>query len=317
MIFNAHDDVWTNVTKKRELGIDNIFREYHYKQYKKGGLSGGIFVVWTDKEYKEDSMKRTFEIIKNMSLEVVKNKDIIKIIKTKEDFDKAVSENKLAVVIGVEGLNFIREDIDVIYTLYMLGVRNINLTWNEENLIATGVKGNPKRGLTLLGVRTVELIERLGIVLDVSHANEKTFWDICNVTNKPIIASHSNCRNICDVPRNLTDEQLKAISEKNGVVGINICKSFVSSNKNNQTIEALVNHLEHMVEIMGIDHVGFGFDFCDYLYDDNEDSTLKGFESLDEIQNLINLLIKRGYKKEEIEKIKYKNFERAIGEIID
>lgn len=313
MVFNAHDDIWTNVTKKKELGIKNVFREYHYKQYKKGGLDGGIFVVWNDEE---NSTKRAFEIIKNMCLEIIENSDVMRIIRGNEDFLKAKNENKLAVVIGVEGLNFIRDDIEILYMLYMLGVRNINLTWNEENLIATGVKGNAKRGLTSFGTSVVYLMERLGIVLDVSHANEKTFWDICNVTSKPIIASHSNCKSICDVPRNLTDEQLKAISEKNGVVGINICKSFVSQNKNNQTIEGLVNHLDHMVEIMGIDHVGFGFDFCDYLYDDNEVSTLKGFERLDKVQNLLNLLAERGYSSEDIEKIKYKNFVRVIGEII-
>lgn len=316
MIFNAHDDVWTNVTKKKELGIKNVFKEYHYKQYKKGGLNGGIFVVWNDEENDENSTKRAFEIIKNMSLEIIENRKVMRIIKNKEDFIKAENEKKLAVVIGVEGLNFIRDDIEILYMLYMLGVRNISLTWNEENLIATGAKGNDKRGLTSLGVNVVSLMEKLGIVLDVSHANEKTFWDICNITNKPIIASHSNCKSICDVPRNLTDEQLKAISEKNGVVGINICKSFVSENENDQTIEGLVKHLDHMVEVMGIDHVGFGFDFCDYLYDDNEDSTLKGFESLDKVKNLINLLVKKGYSSEDIEKIKYKNFVRIIGEII-
>lgn len=316
MIFNAHDDVWTNVTKKKELGIENVFKEYHYTQYKKGGLNGGIFVVWNDEENVENSTKRAFEIIKNMSLEVIENRNLMRIIKSKEDFVKAENEKKLAVVIGVEGLNFIKNDLEILYMLYMLGVRNISLTWNEENLIATGVKGNTKRGLTSFGVDVVSLMEKLGIVLDVSHANEKTFWDICNVTNNPIIASHSNCKSICDVKRNLTDEQLKAISEKNGVVGINICKGFVSQNKNNQTIEGLANHLDHMVEVMGIDHVGFGFDFCDYLYDDNENSTLKGFESLDKVQNLINLLVKKGYSSEDIEKIKYKNFVRVIGEII-
>lgn len=316
MVFNAHDDVWTNITKKKELGIKNVFKEYHYKQYKKGGFNGGIFVVWNDEENDENSRKRAFEIIKNMSLEIIENRNLMQIIKSKEDFNKAGDEKKLAVIIGVEGLNFIKDDIEILYMLYMLGVRNISLTWNEENLIATGVKGNAKRGLTSFGLRVVSLMEKLGIVLDVSHANEKTFWDICNITNNPIIASHSNCKSICDVPRNLTDEQLKAISEKNGVVGINICKSFVSENENNQTIEGLVNHLDHMVEVMGIDHVGFGFDFCDYLYDNNEASTLKGFESLDKVQNLINLLVKRGYSSEDVEKIKYKNFVRVIGQII-
>lgn len=316
MVFNAHDDIWTNVTKKKELGIKNVFKEYHYKQYKEGGINGGIFVVWNDEENDENSTKRAFEIIKNMSVEIIENKNVMRIIKNSKDFVKAENENKLAAVIGVEGLNFMRNDIEILYMLYMLGVRNINLTWNEENLIATGVKGNPKRGLTSFGVNVVSLIEKLGIVLDVSHANEKTFWDICDITSKPIIASHSNCKSICDVPRNLTDEQLKAISQKNGVVGINICKSFVSENENNQTIEGLVKHLDHMVEVMGIDHVGFGFDFCDYLYDDNETSTLKGFESLDKVQNLINLLVKKGYSSEDIEKIKYKNFVKIIEEII-
>lgn len=322
MIFDAHGDIWTDVTVKRQEGKENIFKNFHLERYKKGQVNAGIFVIWIDPPNDKNPQKRALEIIENMSVEITNNKDIFKIITRYEDMKEAMQDDKLAVMIGSEGLSYIGTNINLINTLYLLGVRHASLTWNEENDLATGAKGNPDRGLTKAGVKTIKRLEELGMIVDVSHANDKTFWDIYNITTKPFIASHSNCRALCNSLRNLTDEQLKAIKEKGGVVGLNAFADFVDDDPKNRDIEHLVNHLDHMVEIMGIDHVGLGFDFDDYLTGETlsffaeGDSSTIGFENITKVPKLIEILGSRGYSSEDIEKIKYKNFTRIIQQIL-
>lgn len=322
MIFDAHGDIWTDVTVKRQKGNKDVFKNFHLGKYNKGQVNGGIFVIWIDPPYDENPKQRALEIIENMSVEITANQDIFKIVKNYGDISEAVDSNRFAIVLGSEGLSYIGKNVDFINALYLFGVRHATLTWNEENELATGVKGNPNRGLTQYGVEAVKKLEELGMIVDVSHANEKTFWDICETTTKPIIASHSNCKALCKAPRNLTDEQLKAISEKGGVVGLNAFSDFVADEVKDRDIEHLANHVDHMVEVMGIDHVGFGFDFDDYLEGDTlsafaeGDAKTIGFENITKVSKMIELLEKKGYSKEDIEKIKYKNFLRIIKEIL-
>lgn len=323
MIFDAHADIWTDVNLKRSEGKKDVFKNYHLDKFKKGDIKGGIFVIWIDPPHDKDPRKRTLEVVENMSVEIMENQDIIHIVKEYDDIQSALSEDKLAVLIGLEGLASIGENVDLLNALYMFGARHASLTWNEENELATGNSGNPERGLTKYGVEAVKKLEQLGMIVDVSHANEKTFWDIEKTATKPFIASHSNCKALCDVPRNLTDEQLKAVAKSGGVVGLNAFKDFVHPEIAKQDIHHLADHIDHMVNIMGIDHVGFGFDFCDYLDDDTAGSfasdggvTTAGFEDASKAQEMIKILNQRGYSKEDIEKISYKNFLRVIKEVL-
>lgn len=323
MIFDAHADIWTDVTLKRLNGDRNIIKNNHMDKFKKGNIKGGIFVIWIDPPYDVNPEKRTLEIIENMSVEITENQDIIKIVKSYDDIFNALREGKLAVIIGLEGLSSIGKRVDLINALYLFGARHASLTWNEENALATGVKGDPSRGLTKYGIEAVKRLESLGMILDVSHTNEKTFWDIYEIAQRPFIASHSNCKDLCDVPRNLTDRQLKAISERNGVVGLNSFKDFVHPNRDKQDIQHLVNHIDHMVEVMGIDHVGLGFDFCDFLeadtfgsFADTEEVATIGLEDASKAHCIITILENRGYSKEDIIKISHGNFFRVIKEIL-
>lgn len=323
MIFDGHADIWTDVTIRRQRGIKDVFKKVHLEKFKRGDICGGIFVMWADPPNDTKPKKRLLEMIEQTSNEIMENQDLFYIIRKSKDFDIAIEENKMPIMIGVEGLRAIGKNIDLLNSLYLFGVRHASLTWNEENELATGVGGDPSRGVTKYGIEAVKKIEELGIILDVSHINERSFWDIFQITTKPFIASHSNCRALCDVPRNLTDEQLKAITEKGGIVGLNAFREFVHIDREKQDIEHLVNHIDHMVEIMGIDHVAFGFDFFDYLEDDTTSSFATdggkgviGLEDTSKAQNIIYALEKRGYKKEDIEKISYKNFKRIIKNII-
>lgn len=324
MIFDGHGDIWTDVTLKRSKGKRYIIKNMHLDRFKKGRMIGGIFVIWVDPPYDEDPQSRTLEIIEHMSSEIMENQDILKIVKNTKDFDQALAEGKLAVVIGMEGLSGIGDRVNLINALYLLGVRHMSLTWNEENLLATGVNGNPDRGLTEKGIQAVKLMEKLGIIVDLAHANDKTFWDIYENTTGPIINSHSNSRVLCNVPRNISDKQIRAISERGGLVGLNSFNEFVHLDRDKQDIYHLASHLDHMVEIAGIEHVSFGFDFFHYLKTDTIDSFVedvnigtKGFETIEKISDFIDILCSRGYTKEDIEKISYKNYYRIMKEVFD
>lgn len=323
MIFDGHGDIWTDVAIKREGGRHNVIKDMHLDRFRRGDMIGGIFVIWIDPPHDERPMERTLEIIEHMSTEIMENRDILKIIYNSSDFKEAIVKGQLAIIIGMEGLSSIGTRINLINALYMFGVRHVSLTWNEENPLATGVRGNPDRGLTQLGKEATKLLEKLGIIIDVSHANDKTFWDIYENTTRPFIASHSNCRALCNVPRNLTDEELKAIAERGGVVGINAFNEFVHVEKGKRDVTHLVNHIDYMVEIMGIDHIGFGFDFFEYLQSNTVDSFIQdsyvgtiGLEDISMSQNIIDILKNRGYSGEDIKKISYKNFLRIIKEIM-
>ncbi len=323
MIFDCHGDIWTDVTVQRNKGKKDIIKSRHLNRFRKGNIIGGIFVLWIDLPYDKTPEKRLIEMVEATSVEVMENQDILEIILKSEDFNRALNEDKLAVIIGIEGLSGIGEKINLINALYMFGVRHASLTWNEENVLATGVRGNPNRGVTKLGEKAINLMESLGIIIDVSHANDKTFWDIYSMTTKPFIASHSNCRSLCNVKRNLADEQLRAISDRGGLVGLNSFNEFVHLDKGKQDLKHLVDHLDHMVEIMGVDHVCFGFDFFDFLENDTTDDFVEGdtigtkdFENVSKTENLINEMVKRGYSDDDIEKISYKNFYRITGKIL-
>lgn len=323
MIFDGHSDIWTHVTIKTLRGESDVLRRYHLNKLREGKISGGIFVIWIDPPYTDEPHKRSLQIVDSIKKELEYCKDSIILAKTYSDVEKALKENKLYVLIGLEGLSSIGENLDLIDFYHDFGARHASLTWNEENPLATGVRGNPQRGLTAVGREAVKRINENKMMLDVSHLNEKSFWDVACLVDRPIIASHSNSRKLCDVPRNLTDEQLKKIAELGGVVGINSFNEFVHRDVEKQSIEMLVQHAAHMADVMGIDHVGIGMDYCDFLDDgamnsfsSQKTSYTKGLEDASKTQSIVAEMEKAGFSKSDIEKISYKNFHRVIKEVI-
>jgi len=315
MILDIHGDIWTDVTVKSLQGKRDIIREYHLERFKKGGMAGGIFVVWADPPHDQRPKERLAESIRAISKELFDSRDIVRLMLNSSDFYKAMDEKKLAVMMGLEGLSSLGEDIEELYTLYQFGFRHASLTWNEQNDLATGVKGDPERGLTEKGKQAVKLINDLGMLLDLSHANDKTFWDIVDITDKPVIATHSNSRKLCNVPRNLTDKQIKRIGEMNGLIGINAYNEFIDLVPEKRTADNLINHLEHIAGLIGIDKVALGFDFFEYLSGVTTDSFTSdtyagtiGLEDISKGNSFIEKLKNRGFKDEDIEKITFKNF---------
>lgn len=314
MIFDTHSDILTDIYIQRKKGKKDIFKNRHLENFKKGKVKLSVFNIWIDPFESRDANKELLETLKFVRKELEENKDILKYIRNKDDINLEKENEKINFIMGLEGLKSIEDDIDFLYELYNYGIRSVSLTWNEENKLATGVLGNKDRGLTDLGKETVRKIEKLNMILDVSHANEKTFWDIVNLTNRPIIASHSNTKTICNHIRNLEDSQIKAIKESDGFIGINIHKNFVNEKEEEQNIDMFINHMDYIVNLIGIDNIGFGFDFCEYL--DNENTNIKGVENISKVQKIIEVLRNRGYSDIDIEKISHKNFKNLINKLL-
>ncbi len=315
MIFDCHADILTDIFNQSEKGLKNVFKERHLENFKKGKVKGGIFVVWIDPYTTENARENLIQTLKHVSIELIENKELFNVVRKSEDFKIDKNDDKIHMIMGVEGLDCIGEDLDLIDLLYVYGIRHVSLTWNEANRLGTGVGGNQNCGLTRLGEKLIEKLEKRNMIIDVSHANEKTFWDIINIAKKPVIASHSNCKSLCNHRRNLTDSQIEAIADSGGLIGMNIHKDFVDELEKLQTIERFVDHLDYVVELVGINHVGFGFDFCEYL-DDFKDTNIKGVENVSKVQKIIYALRNRGYSDIDINKISYKNFENIINKIL-
>ena len=168
---------------------------------------------------------------------------------------------------------------------YEYGARHASLTWNEENKLATGVRGDSNRGLTQIGKKAVKKMQDKGMIVDVSHLNDKSFFDVIDITSSPIIASHSNSRALCNSMRNLTDEQLKAIRDVNGVIGFNSYKGFIDENKEKQNINRGIDHIKYIADKIGIDHIGIGFDYNEY-FEDEDAPYIKGLENAYPVKSL-------------------------------
>ena len=321
MFFDMHADVWTDNFWEYKKGNKDVIRNKYKERFLKGGLSGGIFVIYLNANEVENPEEYFFADLRAMTEELHYASDLIKIIKEPSDFkmmEKSLDEKnkKFGVVLGIEGLPGIGNKLDYLYLLYQLGVRHIGMTWNETNAFATGQSGDKNRGLTPLGIDAVKIINELGILLDVSHANDKTFWDIAKYSKKPFFASHSNARSLCPAMRNLTDDQILCIGERGGMVGMNSYHNFVSQNESEKNLEMLLNHLEYVANKIGLDKVGFGLDFAEYYTPKGEEvSGLSGLYDVTELGNVEKALKKRGYSQNEIEMVTYKNFIDFFGRV--
>lgn len=317
-IFDGHADIWYDVAQKRKLGLENIVEKFHYERLKKGKVIGGIFVAYLEHQDGIDDEKEMIWMINSAIHEINQNPSLFNIIKNKGDFNKGIVEEKLNVLMGIEGLRAIGNNLDWLDTLYTLGFRHASLTWNEENFLATGVEGTPERGLTELGKEAILKMENLGMIIDVAHANEKTFWDIFENTSKPFIASHSNAKSLCNHKRNLTDEQIKAIASRDGIIGLNAYKKFVAIDPARQNIDRFADHIDHIVSLVGVKHAALGFDFCEYLYTDKKENEINpsGLENASKAFEVLNKLSERGYTESDIRKIAYENFMRICETIL-
>ncbi len=268
-----------------------------------------FFAIWLDSKYHPISMQQAMKYIEFYYSQLQKNSRVIGHINSFTDVIKNRLENKISALLALEGGEALEGEISAIHTYYRLGVRSITLTWNHRNRLADGVAEEESRGgLTRFGRQVIEEMEELGMLVDVSHLSESGFSDVVKFAKKPFIASHSNARAICDVPRNLKDNQLLKIAEKGGVVGLNLYSPFIVK-YGQGGIDDILSHIQHMLSVMGEDFIALGTDF------DGIHSTPKEISGVQDM-DLLFISIENEFGKVVAEKIFSENLLRVLKEVL-
>ncbi len=258
--------------------------------------------------------EKCLSLLDTLKKETAANADLCAPAFSGDDITKNIKNEKISLLLSVEEGGVIGDDISRIKTLYGLGVRMMTLTWNYANSLAHPAFDRQKRssadtallGLTPLGYEAVSEMEALGIIIDVSHLSDKGFYDLCEITRRPFIASHSNARSLCDVPRNLTDDMIKNIADRGGIIGLNFCTDFVGGDGG---CADLARHARHIYDIGGINVLALGSDFDGI--DTNPD-----IPDCTKITRLVPALEAVGFTPDEIDLIIGKNALRFLTENI-
>ena len=334
-----------------------------FAKAKAGNLGAEFFSIWVEpKEFKGQYAHRTLALIDSVYQQAAKHPDQMMMAFSPADIERAHRERKLAALLGIEGGHSIENDIHLLRDYYRLGVRYMTLTWSNTNEWAdsSGDINDPAvqhhNGLTEFGKDVVYEMNRLGMMIDVSHVSDKTFYDALLASRAPVIASHSSSRALTNHPRNMTDDMLREIGRRGGVVMVNYYSAFVDETwrqayeaqakersaavdvvaeqykdadpvtRYRETdkiakqwaakvprppFDAIINHIDHVAKIAGVDHTGLGSDF------DGTPSMPEGLDSAADLPKITEGLLKRGYTADQIRKILGDNLMRVFKEVED
>jgi membrane dipeptidase len=237
----------------------------------------------------------------------------MRVVLKASDIEGAKPSGQVGVILGLEGAESLEGDLGVLRMLHRLGVRNVGLTWNFRNQAADGVgEERTGGGLTTFGVSLVEEMNRLGIIVDIAHLAPAGVEDVLKVSQAPIIASHANARALCDHRRNLTDAQLEKIAKNGGVVCVTFVPAFVDGNEDKTTLPRILDHVDHLVRVMGEDHVGLGSDFDGFFGDEKTE----GLEDVSKMPAITVGLLQRGYSETAVQKILGGNLLRVFKKVV-
>jgi len=334
IIVDGHSDLTIDIYRRRKLGERNVFVRHHLEEFKQGNVRIVFLTIGGDDPISNatpyNPLRGTLENLQYIYDEIEETGGLLKIIMSRKDLDEVLhqQEYRLGIVLNLEGLRPIEDSLELFKIMYRLGVRAFSLTWNTRNFVADGcAESRTKGGLTRLGLEILEMAQKFGMIVDVSHLSESGFWDVINNVKTPVIASHSNSRALCNHVRNLSDEQIRAIAEKGGVCGVCFFPSLID--EKNPSIERLLDHIDHIVDIAGVDHVGLGPDYIYYAEDiivpSLEASGIdygKHFKYPQEVDrpsklpNLVHYLERRGYSDRDIRKILGLNFIRILHQVL-
>jgi membrane dipeptidase len=329
-----------------------------FPRMREGGLNAEFFAVFIGQGPRNDSSfnkvhKKALEIFDAIHKNVEKNSNIAELAYTADDAYRIKKSGKIAAFIGVENGYPVGKDISRVKQYYDLGARYITLSHSRNNDIcdsSTDPKGAESNGLSPFGEEVVKEMNRLGMMIDVSHISDSSFYDVIRLSKAPIIASHSSCRALCESPRNLNDDMLMAIKKNGGVIQICILSSYLKAPVQNPELDAklkeirekygdynnlpdslknkarsefraiqrkyeklatvkdAVDHIDHVVQVIGIDHVGIGTDF-------DGGGGIEGCKTAADMKNITIELVRRGYTKNDIEKIWGGNVMRVLREV--
>lgn len=308
-IVDTHCDGLWKMQQIRKKSTDQMFSFDHINEneltttitrLQAGNVKIQFFAIFISPDIPYDlKWHAALEQIELFYREILAKNKTVKHIRQWRDIDR-LQGDEIGAVLALEGAEAFGDDLSKLNYLYQLGVRSIGLTWNEANLCADGIGEERGAGLTRLGKEVVRLNNLHEIFTDVSHASIKAFWDIIEYADYPI-ASHSNAKEICDHPRNLADEQIKAMFANNGLIHLVFYPPFIKKESKTASISDLIKHIDHLSALGGVNQIGFGSDF------DGIDSTMTGVEHAGQYSNIINELLKY-YREEEVKGFAYQNF---------
>jgi len=311
IVADAHCDTVLRAFNGHDLTRDDPDCHIDAAKLRAGGVDFQVFALWASvSTLPKRGGERLMTLAAHQASFISLASETVAPARSYSDFERNLSQSKTSIVLGVEGAHCLMPDEASIDFCYDIGVRILTLCWNNTNWLATSAvqAGTFPYGLTPLGRRAVRRMCERGIIVDVSHASERTFWDVAETCDRPFVASHSCARGVRDHPRNLDDEQIRAIAYANGVIGINFCKAFLASGPG-ASMDDVIAHIEYILDLVGDDHVCFGSDF------DGIPAGPDGLENAREFPTLIDSLLERGHKEPTVRKIAGENLLRVFKEI--
>lgn len=271
-----------------------------FNRLKKYSPAAQVFAVCT--ATLDEPQAKAAKIINCFHEQIKMNSDIVKLCLNSHDLHLAIAEGKIAAILSVEGA----EQLGDINDAYKLGVRAVHITWNFDNELCGAVMGSGA-GLSEAGRNFVKKAQELGMLLDMSHISERGFWDVLEISRKPVIAGHSNSKALCPVPRNLSDEQFKALIAQGGGAGINLCPDFLGFGRD---IDAIFAHIEHFMALGGQKSVFLG---CDL---DGIDEPPKGIGGVEDLDRIYETLLRHNYPEELVRDIFMNNIMNIMEKVL-
>lgn len=335
-IFDGHNDTLLKLEINAIKGEERDFFERSDKGHidfvraQESGFTGGLFAMFVPSNpdqdfsktfdpkdpanFQEVPQKQALDFTRRLleraeQIEAASDGSVV-ICRTPKENRDAIEAGKLAISLHIEGAEAIDTDFRTLEELYERGLRSIGVVWSRENAFGYGVPmsypASPDigPGLTEAGRELVRACNKLGILLDVSHLNEKGFWDLAEITDRPIVASHSNVHSICASSRNLTDRQLDAIRESGGLVGINFHVAFLRADgkfQKDTSLEVVADHAAYLVDRLGEDHVGLGSDYDGCI-------PPEGLSDVTGLPQLFEVLQDRGFNSRTLKKLAFENW---------
>jgi len=308
---------------KKAIVIDGLNASVMDKEYFQKMLLGGV----TATNYTVAMMHNLSETCKGISnmYKLISDSDEAMLIETHDDIIKAKKEKKVGIILGFQNTAPLEGDLNLLKIYHRLGVRIIQLTYHYKNLVGDGAAEKKDGGLSYFGEGLIKRMNKLGIVVDLAHVGKNTALEAIEISEDPVIASHSNAYSLVPTYQNKEDEVIKAIAEKGGVIGATLFPRLLGKEK--ATIEDFLNHIDYMVNLVGVDHVGIGSDFAEGWAENPSlrkklleiDGTIyvypEGIESITKFPNITAGLLSRGYSEEEVEKIIGDNFLRVFRKV--
>ena len=268
-------------------------------------------------------LKSALENIDMLREEIEASHGKMRLILHTEDLPTAPTPDELSVVMSFEGGRPLEGRLENLRNFYALGLRSMQITWNLRNELADGVKEERTGGgLTSFGEAVVREMDRLGMVIDLAHISRAGWFDVLKVASGPVCCTHSNCRKVFHHFRTIDDDQIKAVAQTGGVLGVNAIATMVGKPA---TLDKLVDHISHIADLVGIDHVGLGLDFVkddgplypeDEIFGIGENRLIPDFENEDDLPNMTDHLVKRGFREDDIVKVLGGNFLRLLRAVL-